>query len=88
MAILKPKKLRGMNEKDIGEKLKELKLELSKDRASSEIGTVKNPGRIREIRRTIARIMYEQSRRKLVAKTKQKTTAKIAAKDVKKAESK
>lgn len=57
MAILKPKKLREMSEKDIAEKLKELRLELSKEMASSEIGSsVKNPGRIREIKRTIARI--------------------------------
>lgn len=57
MAILKSKKIREMNEKDTLEKLKELRLELSKEMASSEIGgSVKNPGRIREIKRTIARI--------------------------------
>ncbi|MBS3050636.1 MAG: 50S ribosomal protein L29 [Candidatus Aenigmarchaeota archaeon] len=57
MAILKSRKLREMSEKDTTEKLKELRLELSKEMASSEIGgSVKNPGRIREIRRTIARI--------------------------------
>ncbi|MBI2579998.1 MAG: 50S ribosomal protein L29 [Candidatus Aenigmarchaeota archaeon] len=57
MAILKMKKIREMSEKEIGEKVGELMLEMSKDRASAEIGgTVKNPGRIREIRRTIARI--------------------------------
>lgn len=57
MAILKMKKIREMNEKDLDDRLRELKLELSKERASSEIGTVKNPGRIGEIRRTIARIL-------------------------------
>lgn len=56
MAILKTKKAREMNEKEIAEKLRELNLELSKERAASEIGTVKNPGRIRELRKTIARI--------------------------------
>ncbi len=57
MAILKPRKIKEMNEKDLAEKLKEMHLELSKEMASSEIGgSVKNPGRIREIRRTIARI--------------------------------
>jgi len=57
MAILKMKKIREMNEKDIGERVKELRLEMSKEIASAEIGgTVKNPGRIGEIRRTIARI--------------------------------
>jgi large subunit ribosomal protein L29 len=58
MAILKMKKIREMNEKEIDEKLKELRMELIKDRGTSEVGgTVKNPGKIREIRRTIARIM-------------------------------
>ena len=58
MAILKSKKLREMNTKELDEKLKELKLELSKEIASSEVGgTVKNPGRIREIKKTIARIL-------------------------------
>lgn len=57
MAILKMKKIREMSEKDLDDRLHDLKLELSKERASSEIGTVKNPGRIGEIRRTIARIL-------------------------------
>jgi large subunit ribosomal protein L29 len=47
-----------MNEQDLGEKLKELRLELFKEKASSEVGaSVKSPGRIREIRKTIARII-------------------------------
>jgi len=58
MAILKAKKIREMDEKEINEKLKELRLELSKDLASSEVGgTVKSPGRIKETRKTIARIL-------------------------------
>ncbi len=56
MAILKMKKIREMGEKELDDRMRELKLELSKERASSRIGTVKNPGRICEIRRTIARI--------------------------------
>lgn len=64
MAILKSRKMREMSEKEISEKMSELRLELSKEMASSEIGgSVKNPGRIREIRRTIARIKTEHSRR-------------------------
>lgn len=57
MAILKMKKIREMSKEERNERERELKLELSKERAASEIGTVKNPGRIREIRRTIARIL-------------------------------
>lgn len=64
MAILKSRKMREMNEKELSEKMSELRLELSKEMASSEIGgSVKNPGRIREIRRTIARIKTEHSKR-------------------------
>lgn len=38
-------------------KKKELELELAKERSSAAIGgTVKNPGRLKEVRRTIARI--------------------------------
>lgn len=60
MAILKPRKIREMGEKEIMERLKELYLEMSKEMAASEIGgSVKNPGRIREIRRTIARVKTE-----------------------------
>lgn len=62
MAILKMKKIREMNEKEMNERERELQLELSKERASSEVGgTVKNPGRIREIRRAIARIKMQKS---------------------------
>jgi large subunit ribosomal protein L29 len=58
MAILKSKKIREMGDEERNEKLRELKLELFKERASSEVGaSVKSPGRIKEIRRTIARII-------------------------------
>jgi len=63
MAILKMKKIREMSDKELDEKQREIKLELSKDKASSEMGTVKNPGRIREMRRTVARILTEKKRR-------------------------
>jgi large subunit ribosomal protein L29 len=56
MAILRKKEIREMNEKQLKEKLKELKLELAKERGAVEVGSAKNPGRIREIRKTIARI--------------------------------
>ncbi len=58
MAILRMKQIKEMKGPELEEKMRELKLELSKERASSEIGgTVKNPGKIKEIRRTIARIL-------------------------------
>jgi ribosomal protein L29 len=69
MAIIKMKAAREMNEKDLNDKLNELKLELSKERASSEIGTVKNPGRIGEIRVAIARLLTEKRAREIKAAT-------------------
>ena len=64
VAILKMKKIRELGEKELEERKRELQLELSKELASSEIGgTVKSPGRIKEIRRTVARIKSHQSRR-------------------------
>ena len=57
MAILKKKDIRKLNEKDINKKLSELQLELAKERANINIGaSASSPGRIREIRKTIARI--------------------------------
>ena len=65
MAIIKTKKMREMSEKELNDRLMELRLDLSKERASSEVGgTVKSPGRIREIRRTIARILTVKSEKK------------------------
>ena len=64
MAIIKRKKLHEMSSKELDEKLKELRLELSKDIASSEVGgSVKSPGRIREMKRTIARILTMKKRK-------------------------
>jgi large subunit ribosomal protein L29 len=56
MAIIKKKDMRKMDAKDIDKKLGELRAELSKERANIHIGAnVTSPGRIKEIRRTIAR---------------------------------
>jgi large subunit ribosomal protein L29 len=57
MAILRVKDLKRMGEKELDKNLSELRLELSKERANIHIGaSVTSPGRLREIRRTIARI--------------------------------
>ena len=55
---MKIKEIRKLNEEEQEKKLKELKLELLKERGNIEMGgNVKNPGRIREIRKSIARIL-------------------------------
>jgi large subunit ribosomal protein L29 len=65
MIMAKLRQLRGLEEKDAASRLAELRLELAKERASSEIGTVKNTGRIRAIRNDIARILTIQNERRL-----------------------
>ena len=58
MAILKKKQIREMKLEDLNRRLNELRLELMKELGSVKVGrSVKNPGRIRELRRTIARIL-------------------------------
>ncbi len=57
MAILRVEEIRNMNPAERQEELDKLKLELIRERAiASAGGAPENPGRIKEIRRTIARI--------------------------------
>ncbi|RLI99823.1 MAG: 50S ribosomal protein L29 [Candidatus Aenigmatarchaeota archaeon] len=57
MAILKQHEVLKMQTEEKLKKIKEFKLELAKERSSVAIGgTVKNPGRLKEIKRTVARI--------------------------------
>ncbi len=56
MAIIRKKDIRKLEGKDLEKKLNEMRLELAKQRASVKIGaTVTSPGRIRELRKTVAR---------------------------------
>lgn len=58
MAILKRNELKQMNEKAIEDKLLELKKELVKVNAQIAMGTMpENPGRVKEIKRTIAKLL-------------------------------
>lgn len=57
MAILRAEEIRKMNTNEQQDELDKLKLEFIRERAvASAGGAPENPGRIREIRRTIARI--------------------------------
>jgi large subunit ribosomal protein L29 len=61
MAILRVEEIRTMNNIEKQEELDKLKLELIRERAiSSAGGAPDNPGRIKEIRKTIARIQTIQ----------------------------
>ena len=58
MAILRSKEIWEMEIEDIQEKLTELKAELAKSISkSSAAGINENPGKIRELKRTIARVL-------------------------------
>lgn len=58
MAIIRKKETRQMTEVQLKGKLLDLKKELMKYRAQSASGTPpQNPGQIKEIKRTIARIL-------------------------------
>jgi large subunit ribosomal protein L29 len=56
MAILRKSKIREMNAKEREKKLQELKTELLTLRSKTQTGSIESAGRVRELRRTIARI--------------------------------
>lgn len=58
MAILRSEDARNMGQEELDEKLGDLRLELAKEQGKIELGSFpENPGRIKEIKRTIARIL-------------------------------
>jgi len=57
MTILRPSEIRAMSREERLKKLEELRAELIRLRAMARRGTLDKPGRIREIKRTIARIL-------------------------------
>ncbi len=58
MAVLNKKDIRKLGAKEMDKKLGELRLELAKERAKIDIGaTVTSPGRIKDLRQSIARIL-------------------------------
>ena len=67
MAILRVKDIVKLNEKDIQEKVKELKIELIKARVAGKKGGKSN---LREIKRTIARLLTQDTKLKLKAEVK------------------
>jgi large subunit ribosomal protein L29 len=54
-----------MSEAELRKKLNEFRLELMKLNAQRMVGGSINPGRVRELRRTIARIYTEMNLRKI-----------------------
>ena len=71
MAILKKSKIREMSDKEKEDKIRELRLELFKEKGQADVsGTVKNSGLIKETRRTIAKIKTSQKAMELEKKKK------------------
>lgn len=65
MAIVRAKEIREMSDEQVEKQLKDLRNELLKERAITATGGApENPGRIRELRRTIARILTIQKEEK------------------------
>ncbi len=57
MAILRPEDVRNLSEDELKEKLRDLKTEIMEEKGQIETGGfADNPGRIKEMKRTIARI--------------------------------
>ena len=58
MAILKPEEIRDMNVEEMQARLDELRSDLARERAiAASGGSLENPGRIGELKRTIARLL-------------------------------
>ena len=65
MRKLRIKDLRKLSDEDLQKRLKELKLELLKERGNIEMGgNIKNPGKIKVIRKDIARILTLKKEKK------------------------
>ncbi len=65
MAIFRSQEVRQRSDVELGEQMEKLRLELVQHYGKvSAGGATENPGRIRELRRTIARMLTEQNRRK------------------------
>ncbi len=62
---LKPDEIRAMKPEERLKKLQELKLELMRLKTQAAMGTLDNPGKIRAIRKTIARILTIQREEEL-----------------------
>jgi large subunit ribosomal protein L29 len=64
LAIIKKKQMKEMSTADLSKRLGELRLELAKEKSQTAIGgSASNAGRIKEVKKTIARILTDTKRR-------------------------
>ncbi len=67
MAIFRAKDVRELSDVELQEQMEKIKIELIQHYGKvSAGGSTENPGRIKELRRTVARMMTEQTRRRTV----------------------
>lgn len=66
MALLRKREVKVMSDEELKEKLSELKEELMMLRSEAKASRPSNPGRIKEIKRAIARILTELNMRGVV----------------------
>jgi large subunit ribosomal protein L29 len=65
MAIIRANEIRQLSEVELQEQMDKLRIELIQHNGKvSAGGSTENPGRIRELRRTIARLLTEQNQRR------------------------
>jgi len=67
-ASVKPEKLRELTSEEIAGKVKEYKTELFNLRFQNAVGHLKNTSRIREVRKTIARLLTIASEKAVTEK--------------------
>ena len=78
---MKIQEIRKIKAEEMGKRLSELRLELSKELGSVKMGrAVKNPGKIKEIRKSIARMETVKRELRSDAKTLTKSVPKTAPK--------
>jgi large subunit ribosomal protein L29 len=71
MAILRKKEIRAMSSEDRRKKISELRTELVRLRTMVKAGgSIENPSRIRELRKTIARLLTIENEPKIVEEKK------------------
>lgn len=71
MAILRIKDVRKMKPDERMKRLEEFRLELSKLKGSSAVGAnIKEPGKVKEFRKAVARILTVDNEEKIIEKKK------------------
>ena len=89
MPILRLRDISGMSSEERTKKLSELRAELARLRTMVRAGgAVENPARMRELRKTIARILTIENENKLGLRESKKKAAKKAIKTKRKKEKK